>query len=257
MRLKSCIYAGRVRHIRKEPVRHKFSYRLFMMYLDLSELPTLFEPYRGWSGHSPAFAWFDRADHLGSPDVALDEAVRDLVSHEAGRRPVGPIRLLTHLRYFGYCFNPVSFYYCFDRADTRVEYIVAEVNNTPWGERHCYVLSCEETKAAQRFRPAKALHVSPFMPMSVEYEWSFSSPGSSLDVYMTSSVESRRMFHASLLLERREINRSSLRSVLFTFPFMTGKVVAAIYWQALRLWFRRVPIFAHPNKQKAVAAKQR
>ncbi|MEZ5451088.1 MAG: DUF1365 family protein, partial [Thiolinea sp.] len=128
----SRLYVGRVNHRRYTPRPHAFSYRLFMLYLDLDELPTLFKPYWLWSVDRPNLARFRRRDHLGDPQQPLSEAVRERIEQETGRRPAGPIRLLTHFSYFGYRFNPVSFYYCFDAADQQLEYIVAEVNNTPW-----------------------------------------------------------------------------------------------------------------------------
>ncbi len=137
----SAIFAGQVRHRRIQPTGHEFVYRLFMMYLDLSELDTVFRHRWLWSTRRSALARFRRENHLGDATVPLDQAVRDLVEGETGSRPQGPVRLLTNLSYFGYCFNPVSFYYCFDAADQQLETIVAEVNNTPWGERFCYVLS--------------------------------------------------------------------------------------------------------------------
>ena len=149
--MRSCIYRGHVRHRRFTPVEHAFRYPLFMMYLDLDELPHVLDVHPLWSARRPAPAWFRRRDYHGDAAVPLDEAVRATVAEQTGSRPRGPIRLLTHLRYFGYCFNPVSFYYCFDEEDRRVETIVAEVNNTPWGERHCYVLPMsEETIIAQQ-----------------------------------------------------------------------------------------------------------
>ncbi len=137
----SAIYKGQLRHRRLDPVEHTFSYRLFMMYIDLAELNQVFKKRWFWSAKHPALARFRRERHLGDPTIPLEQSVRDLIRDTTGQVPHGPIRLLTHLQYFGYCFNPVSFYYCFDETDTRVETIVAEVNNTPWGEQHCYVLS--------------------------------------------------------------------------------------------------------------------
>ena len=171
MTLASAIYAGHVRHRRFEPTEHSFRYPLFLMYLDLSELDSVFRDRWLWSTRRPAVARFDRRGHLGDPRQPLDASVRDLVESKTGRRPTGPIRLLTHLRYFGHCFNPVSFYYCFDETGAELETLVAEVNNTPWGERHCYVLSegTESTNGAVKsFRAAKQFHVSPFMDMNVE-----------------------------------------------------------------------------------------
>ena len=177
LNMHSAIYHGSLRHRRFAPRPHGFSYPLFMVYLDLTELDTVFKGRWLWSTRRAALARFVRADYLGDPAQPLDQAVRDLVESRGGQRPLGPIRLLTHLRYFGYGFNPVSFYYCFDAAGERVECIVAEVNNTPWGERHCYVLDQAQTAAGHyRYRSVKAMHVSPFMPMDLEYEWHFSGP---------------------------------------------------------------------------------
>jgi DUF1365 family protein len=245
----SAIYQGKVRHHRTTPVEHRFSYSMFMMYLDLAELPTVFSDSRLFSATRRATARFCREDHLGDPSMPLDQAVRDLVESTTGSRPVGPIRLLTHLRYFGYVFNPVSFYYCFDMTGTRLETIVAEVNNTPWGERHCYVLGETDNLGkgeTRRFRPVKQMHVSPFMAMDVAYDWQFQTPGNSLIVHMENLAEGNKLFDATLVLHRREISSSSLARVLAAFPWMTLKVIAAIHWQALRLWLKRCPVHQHP-----------
>ncbi|MGB0712812.1 MAG: DUF1365 domain-containing protein [Gammaproteobacteria bacterium] len=246
----SRIYEGRVRHRRRQPVAHEFSYRMFMMYLDLDELPTLFQGRWFWSNEGRGLARFDRAAHLGDPGRPLDECVRDLVRERTGDRPVGPIRLLTHLRYFGHRFNPVSFYYCFDERGRDVHFIVAEINNTPWGEQHCYVCD-RRTGAEHRF--AKDFHVSPFMPMDQSYRWRFGAPGERLDVFMENSESGAPVFDASLSLEARPVSGPALASVLLRFPLMTVKVVAAIYWQALKLWLKDVPVFDHPGTADAVA----
>ncbi len=242
------------------PVPHEFRYRMFMMYLDLAELPELFRGRWLWSASRRALARFRRDDHLGDPDAPLDECVRQLVERETGQRPSGPIRLLTHLRYFGYVFNPVSFYYCFDENDTRVETIVAEVNNTPWGEQHCYVLPQEADRGSgphHRYCPEKVMHVSPFMEMDVEYDWRFREPGERLTVHMENAREGSKIFDATLTLERREISGLALARTLATFPFMTFKVMGAIYWQALKLWVKGAPVHDHPAKHPTVAEEAR
>jgi len=242
------------------PVVHEFHYRMFMLYLDLAELPQLFDRHWLWSARRPALARFRREDHLGDPEVSLDESVRCLVAQQSGRRPSGPIRLLTHLSYFGYVFNPVSFYYCFDAADTRVETIVAEVTNTPWGERHCYVLP-QGTNAGcggqSRHFPEKVMHVSPFMEMDVDYDWRFSRPGEQLTVHMENAREGRKIFDATLVLEREEIASGSLAKALAGYPLMTLKVIAAIHWQALKLWVKGAPVHDHPNKKQPVMERTR
>ena len=239
--MKSCLYAGSVSHRRYAPRAHQFRYPLFMAWLDLAELGEVFDGRWLWSARRPALARFAREDHLGDPATPLDGAVRELIRSRIGRRPRGPIRLLTHLRYCGYVFNPVSFYYCYDAAGERVESIVAEVSNTPWGERCCYVLDGLHADTE------KAMHVSPFMPMDLRYAWRFTAPGARLGVHMRLTRADATIFDAALALRREPIgNRMLLR-----FPLMTAKVIAAIHWQALRLWLKRVPFHVHPAKAEA------
>jgi DUF1365 family protein len=227
-----------------------------MMYLDLDELPTLFRNRWFWSVSRPALARFHRGDHVGDLEEPLSESIRSLVSRETGKRPEGPIRLLTNLAYFGYCFNPVSFYYCFNKDGETVAAIVAEVNNTPWGDRDTYVQVCDDSsKRSWRFRPAKKMHVSPFMPMEIDYHWALSRPGDHLSVYMSNTKEGERIFNASMSLQRRPINGASLAGVLLRFPLMTAKIIFAIHWEALRLWIKGVPFISHPGKHEEVVAR--
>jgi len=252
--VKSCIYRGAVRHRRLEPVRHDFKHRLFMMYLDLEEVATLFDRRWLWSTRSPAPAWFRRADYLGDPEVGLSDAVRDEAELLTGQRPVGPIRMLTHLRYFGYVMNPVTFYYCFRADGEEVETILAEITNTPWNERHTYALRADaesDTACSRPHRFGKAFHISPFMEMDQEYEWLFSDPGARLFVHMTNESASKRVFDATLLLHREEISSRSLASALTRYPWMTARVAAGIYWQALRLRLKRTPYHDHTDTRVA------
>jgi DUF1365 family protein len=248
----SALYTGRLRHRRFAPQPHAFEYRLFMVWLDLAELERVFRGRWLWSTRRPALAWLRRADYLGDARVPLDQAVRDLVERETGTRPSGPIRLLTHLRYFGHCFNPVSIYYCYDAIGRSVEIIVAEITNTPWNERHAYVLPVRSgtVRGAQlRFRFGKTFHVSPFMPMDLEYDWRFTSPAERLTVHMTNLRGSEAVFDATLMLARRDISAASLAAALARFPFVTLKILGAIYWQALRLWAKGVSFHVHPSKR--------
>ena len=257
--MQSCIYEGRVRHTRTAPAEHRFSYRLFMMYLDLDELPGLFRKRWFWSTSRPALARFRRENHLGPPQVPLGDAVRNLVAKETGTRPAGPIRLLTNLSYFGYCFNPVSFYYCFDETGESVEFIVAEVNNTPWGEQDCYVVRCsDDSKRGRswRFNPTKKMHVSPFMPMEIEYDWALAQPEERLTVQMASARNGQRFFAAAMTLERTEISGGSLFSVLARFPLQSAKIIIAIHWEAVRLWLKRCPVYTHPKKKERSPVQQ-
>jgi DUF1365 family protein len=252
----SRIYKGWLRHRRSAPARNHFRYRLFMLYLDLAELPRLFDGKPFWSARRPALAWFKRSDYLGEPAVPLDIAVRDLVQSRTGRRPTGPIRLLTHLRYFGYCMNPVSFYYCFSDSGERLETIVADITNTPWKERHQYVLSGEGLfGATKRFDFDKVFHVSPFLPMDMQYQWRFTKPLERLHVHMRNFKNGDRLFDATLSLAEEPVSAAALVWVLITYPLMTAKVIAAIHWQALKLWLKRAPIYDHPGRADSVAAR--
>jgi DUF1365 family protein len=248
----SCIYEGYVRHRRFLPVVNRFRYRLFLMYLDLAELPTLFQGRWLWSADRVNLAYFRRRDHLGDPQVPLDRAVRDLVAETTGTRPLGPIRLLAHLRYFGYCFNPASFYYCYDPPGERVEAIVVQIHNTPWGEEYCYVLEEARNEYAapgfKRFQFPKAFHVSPFMPMDIWYDWRFKEPGESLSAHFINYREGKKIFDATLTLTRRELTPRNLARVLLSYPPMTLKVITMIHWQALRLWLKGARFYVHPRK---------
>lgn len=256
--MKSALYTGHLQHRRHLPKANHFRYRIFMMLIDLEELPTLFDRFWLWSARHPALAWFRRKDYLGNAKQSLSDAVRDTVMQHTGIRPKGPIRLLTHLRYFGYNFNPVSFYYVYDPADSHVETIVAEITNTPWKQRHCYVLSVNRSRmdSAKQWswRFNKDFHVSPFMPMDMQYGWRFSAPDQSLRVHMENWRDEQKQFDATLTLRRQEITSASMCRALLGFPFMTLQVIALIHWQALKLIIKRVPFFTHPDKLPAPIA---
>jgi len=302
--MKSCLYVGHIQHRRHAPRVNHFRYRIYMTLLDLDELPTLFDRFWLWSAKHPSLAWFRRKDFHGDSAQSLSDAVRDTVKQHTGTRPIGPIRLLTHLRYFGYSFNPVSFYYVYDAADTRVETIVAEITNTPWKQRHCYVLSTSastlispstqipsprdngerarvrgveladgvqsDSRTSEHPHPGhlpegegnrnggatnqhhwrfdKRFHVSPFMPMDMQYDWRLSTPSDALRVHMENYLGGNKAFDATLTLQRQEITSASLARALLSFPLVTLQVIALIHWQALKLFIKRVPFHMHPDK---------
>lgn len=314
-KIASGLYVGRVRHRRFEPVRNDFTYSGFWLYLDLTEIDEVFQGRWLWSSHRTALMRFRREDHLLFPDdiagsesdsastftdeaVArrsgkshgkkpqrsqssgaemppLEESVRSLVELSTGLRPAGPIRLLTQLRCFGYLMNPVSFFYCYDKTGSRVETVVAEVNNTPWGERHCYVLDATQQEGSGnstepssfapleavrissgstgsrhlRFEHKKRFHVSPFMQMDMSYRWRIAEPHNSLTVQIENWQSERRIFDCTFHLKRRSLTGGQLARVLVRHPFMTGKFVGAIYWQALKLWWKGCPFVPHPNSK--------
>lgn len=247
----SCIYFGDVRHRRFAPAPNQFRYRLYLLYLNLAELPDVLDPFLLWSARRAAPAWFRRADYHGPQAEDLAACVRRTVATELGFRPEGPICLLTHLRYWGYVFNPVSLYYCFTPDGGQLDAILAEVTNTPWGERHTYCLNCraQQDRAGTfyRFRFAKEFHVSPFMPMDVTYQWQLSPPGDRLSAHISDTIAGKKVFDATLALERRELGSAALARALCGYPLMTLKVVAAIHWQAIRIYLKKVPFHPHPK----------
>ena len=251
--MNSCLYVGTVRHRRFAPGAHAFTYPLFMTYLDLDELPALFDGRWLWSARRPAPAWFRRADYLGDPATPLADAVRDEAERLTGVRPAGAIRVLTHLRYLGYAMNPVTLYYCFAAGGGAVETILAEITNTPWRERHVYALGpdLEAVAGRHRRRFQKAFHVSPFMPMEQRYDWRFTTPGRRLAVHMESEEGGRSVFTATLSLRRRPITGGTLAGALARFPWMTARVIGGIYWQAALLRLKGTPFHPHPDTHAA------
>jgi uncharacterized protein len=235
----SCIYEGAVRHRRFQP-ELQFRDRLALVYVDLGELPSLLGG--RLVRNSPGLVRFRRADYLGEPAVPLGCAVRDLVEERTGRRPNGPIRLLTQLRSFGHCFNPVSFYYCIDEGSDLIDALVAEVTNTPWGQRHAYVIP----GGSGQFD--KALHVSPFMAMDHSYSCRASAPAETLAVHVESCRAGARAFDATLSLRRRELTTATLRRVMIRYPLATVRLLALIYARALRLRVAGAPVYPHPDR---------
>jgi DUF1365 family protein len=246
--MESAIYEGTVRHRRFGSIDHDFEYDLYMVYLDLDEMDGVFDDAPGWSTNGPAPAWFRAEDHGTDSVEKLQKRVRDAVEERTGSRPDGPIRLLTQLRYFGYCFNPVSFFYCFDESGS-VQAIVPEVSNTPWRDMHRYVLPLEDSSQSSRgheFYFDKEFFVSPFMPEDVRYRMVLNTPSDQLRVHMDSFRDGDRFFDATLDLNREPITRENLIWKLLTTPAMTVKVTAAIYYEALKIWFKGASYYRHP-----------
>ena len=245
----SCIYEGTVRHRRAQP-RHELRHRLALAYLDLDELPQLLGG--RLIARRPGLVRFRRRDYLGDPAVPLDDAVREHVRAATGVRPSGPIRVLANLRSFGHCFNPVSFYYCMDSSGECVQALVAEVTNTPWGERHAYVLASREgTRGVIGGALAKALHVSPFMGMDRLYALRASTPGETLSIHIESAGAGEPGFDATLALERRPLTRATLARTTVRYPLASARVLALIYAHALRLWLAGARVHPHPGAPSA------
>jgi cyclopropane-fatty-acyl-phospholipid synthase len=254
----SALYEGTIRHRRFAEHAHEFRHRVAMIYLDLGELDGLLD---GRLTRSRAVVRFRRSDYLGDPRVPLGDAVRALVAERTGTAPCGPVRLLTHLRTFGHCFNPVSFYYCFAPGGERLEAIVAEVTSTPWRERHAYVLEpgAHDGRAVLAGSFEKALHVSPFMAMDQRYAWRALVPGPTLTVHIESTEHGTRAFDATLSLRRKPLDRRSLASMTLRDPAATQRMLVLIYAHAVALRLKGVRVKRRPRttttRAQAVARK--
>ena len=246
----SYIYTGTIRHSRFTPFDHFFSYPLFMVYLDLNSFEKMIKKSWIWNVNRSALVSFNRDDYHGNNNIDLDTSVRKTIYKKTGKNIKGPIRLLTHLRYFGFCFNPASFYYCFDETDTKVEFIMVEVTNTPWKERYSYVIknNSKDKNPNISSKLNKKLHVSPFWGMDHKYEWLFSEPNKRLLVNMKNFKDKNKVFDANLSMKRIPFSLKNLIKQVARFPFITIVIVFRIHWHAFKLLLKKAPFYIHPDK---------
>ena len=241
----SGVYSGKVRHRRFGGVDHSFTMGLDLTYLDVDEIDEAFKGRWFWSARRPAPMRFCRSDYFGTAETPLGESVCDAVEQSLGFRPDGAVRVLTGLRCFGYAFNPVSFYYCFDSREKLVA-VLSQITNTPWGERHHYVHAADDRgRVIARF--AKEFHVSPFQPMEHDYIWRFTTPASRLLVHMENHTPSGKAFDVTLVMTKKPWSTANLLRSWLRHPCMSLSVIATIYWHAFRLWLRRAPFYKHPR----------
>lgn len=244
-----------MRHSRRRPTPHSFSYRVYMLYFDLAELPGALDHRLLWSARRPALARFRRSDYPGRPDQPLDAWVRELVAERTGERPSGPIRLLTTLRSAGYWFNPISVYYCYADDGATLRWVVAEVTSTPWRERHHYVLDARTTDRVVSGEMDKELHVSPFLPMALRYRWKLTRPGAALGLSLAVVDGEGVILDTGVALHRRPICTRVLAGLVLRYPPMSLRVLTGIYGQALRLWRKHTPY--HPHAAATAAGSDR
>ena len=297
--MKSCIYQGKVRHRRNSPTHHQFDFRTFMLMLDLDELPSVFANRWFWSTESFAFARLRKSDRLKSHGHldSLRQRAEAVLTESGITAELSSVKLLTQVRYLGFEMNPVCFYYCFSeglpeipkydaavesdalepqKKTERIVAVIAEVNNTPWGEQHNYVIEAEESlgrsasdQRSLKSKPiAKTFHVSPFLEMNMDYRMAFSVPDQKLGIKIENHLHRRNFDNAeqqsdqpnqptaaakekildvTMLLERTEMTGLNLNWMLIKYPLISFKTFAGIYWQALRLYLKKVPFFPHPG----------
>ncbi|MBI6896761.1 DUF1365 domain-containing protein [Pseudomonas putida] len=256
--MNSSLCSGWVSHRRLGPRPHAFRYRIGMFYLDLDEQARLLGLSR-WVGRwrLAPLSWreTDYLPTLTGKGEPLAQAARRLVAQATGQVPEGPVRLLTQLRSWGLSFNPVSLYFCHD-CDEQLAAILLEVRNTPWRERFHYVLPVRDG-LEQPFTMAKAFHVSPFLPMAMDYHLHFHLDTQRIHVHMENWQDGQKIFEADLAVRRQPLDRAALHRYLLSFPWMSLRTVSAIYWQALRLLFKRVPVHDHTVSQGSLALGHR
>lgn len=261
MQLNSCIYKGEVFHQRFSPRAHKFSYRIFFLAIDLDELPILNKVGRYFKSDQFAPLRFFAPDYLDNKSEVSKQDVWDKVIELGGKQQSGRVVFIGQMRCFGLYFSPINTYYCYDQHNNLV-YLLAEVSNTPWNERHYYLIDMGEKTECE-----KSFHVSPFMDLAMKYQWRIKAPKEKLTLSIENfestpaaprvGVESnapKKLFIASIAMKRQEFTNKNLLKNLLAIPMMTAKTVLGIYWQAMKLYLKGVPYIAHSKKEKTNAS---
>ena len=249
--LASKLAVGTVTHQRYKPTNHGFHTTLYYSWIHLAEIEAL-DALPLWSTQRFNLVQFKRQDYIRPLDRSMEDAVA-LHLQQAGIEEIPhSIYLLTHLRQWGMSFNPVSFYFCF-REDKTCIAVLSDITNTPWDERHVYVHRCEEQSPhfTVRSQFAKAFHISPFMAMNMNYDWSFRFDGESVVAKMDVNQNNERHFNASMKLALKPLTKRSAAIAPLRFPFTPLSVLFKIYWHALRLWLKGTPIYDHPSNENA------
>lgn len=245
-----CLYRSRVMHLRRHPVRYRFFYRAFYLLLDIDRLAQTSARLRLFSHNRFNLLSFHDRDHGPCDGSALRPWLDALLRKETIDLDGGPVRLLCLPRILGYVFNPISIFYC-EHRDGTLRVILCEVRNT-FGDRHCYLLSRNGAPMdyATPHYKTKILHVSPLIGMGGEYRFRFTAPGEHFRVlirlFQHRERRSELLMAATLDGERTALTDGSLLAQVARMPFMTLKIVAAIHWQAFKIWLRGASYFRRP-----------
>jgi len=243
--MESAIYQGKVFHQRFRPTQHKFDYDIYLFWLKLSEIESLSHTLRHFSIGKRGWLSFHRDDYYGEPSLPLDEAIRQkMTALNQSEKLDGEVFFFGQLRTFGIYFSPVNFYFLRSPEHNRFTHMLAEVSNTPWNERHYYLVDMETQEDTE-----KAFHVSPFNPLDMTYKWTIRQPDAHFNLVMACHRKEKD-FTAGLNMKRISLDNTNLRIMLRRIPSMTIKTVVGIYWQALKLFIKRTPIYDHPNSQE-------
>ena len=244
------IYLGKVMHRRMFPVRYHFVYRVFSMLVDIDQVDRLAASLRFFSHNRfNLFSFFD-TDHGARDGRALRpwiDRILDTVGINLGE---GRVMLFCFPRLLGYCFNPLSIWYCYN-DDNQLCAILCEVKNT-FKEQHCYLLHDNglPMKWPVRKDHVKKFHVSPFISMDAEYRFRLSAPGKAMSAIIREYQNGKLMLVAAQLGSRHDMTDRMLIRLLLAMPFMTLMVIVHIHWQALKIWFKGAPFHTKPSPPK-------
>ncbi len=252
--MRSALYRGSVMHARLAPVQHRFRYRVFTLLIDLDELPVLTKRLR-WLSHNRfnLMSFHDR-DHGDAGAEGLRAWAESTLCAAGIPPPRGRIELLCFPRLLGYVFNPLSLWLCRDRED-RLRAVIYEVHNT-FGGRHAYALpvAAGQDEGAVAQRCGKDFHVSPFIPMDAQYSFRLKVPAEAFSLLIRERDAAGEILRATISGRRRPLTDRELLSAFAAHPLMTLKVIAAIHWQALRLWRKGARFHRPPAKGAGEAA---